>query len=786
MSKKIRWSSIAAALLLVFGFSATGGILSANRTSATAEEPPATVVKDGYSRDEAVSAEGNKGVSYEADKFGNQGVTFTADEEHKSYGGRIGGQFFGNAAIEFAFPHDITDGSVAAKSEFVFTISDLEGNAVFDVVYFTDGGWTNIYVRYGEEIRAYTEDSSVNWNHQVQFYRIPSGEQQMMSPYLGVSYTEENKTRAGTLFLEWDDDGVLSVGGQTRYRNRDEILAKFDGSEKPDNITDGTVVTETGTPLAPWGLPKLPALRDGYTISFAYNGQAVMPVTFISVNGVSLTEETLSASYDFETRINDAKHSGKEVYVKEGADTKIGGYTAYYTAELAEDWGFLYAVKKQDFDAEFPEVTVEIPGKYSVEIKPDLTTEGLPEDYAEGAADKVSEIDVFVEEEWFLSFDTAGGKEIPSISYTEHLRDALYVPDAEKTFWRFDGWETPDGTPWTDEMLETLSGDVTLTANYSDVTPADIMLADGIESLSSRLLGYSEKISASDVVVTDAANPDSAKLLSVEVKEPNGSFTPFETGENTAVLLNKTGIWAVRYTGTDSLNGNVSLTRYIAVFERMSPSVTISSARVESGVTDVEVALAEALALDMRGNPLEVNVTVTDENGNVCASGVTSFVPDSAGVYTVTYTAEDSEGLIGRASYEITVSDDTQAPVLVVDMTNIRVQRGTDVVIPAVVVTDNVDKDLTAEITVTYGTENVEFDSAASSFKADKAGTYIVHFKVTDKAGNVSETTRTVTVLPDAEGEEKGCGSSLAFIAAAPVLLAAAALLKKRDEKNDK
>jgi len=130
--------------------------------------------------------------------------------------------------------------------------------------------------------------------------------------------------------------------------------------------------------------------------------------------------------------------------------------------------------------------------------------------------------------------------------------------------------------------------------------------------------------------------------------------------------------------------------------------------------------------------------TVTD-NIDTGLTATTSGTVDTntAGDYTITYTATDAAGNTGTATTVVTVSPeaaDTEAPVVTVDATQTVPFGGTYT--PAVAtVTDNKDTGLTA----TIGGDTVDVNTA---------GDYNVTYTATDAAGNVGAASTVVTVTP--------------------------------------
>ncbi len=133
--------------------------------------------------------------------------------------------------------------------------------------------------------------------------------------------------------------------------------------------------------------------------------------------------------------------------------------------------------------------------------------------------------------------------------------------------------------------------------------------------------------------------------------------------------------------------------------------------------------------------------TVTDNiDTGLTATPSGTVDTNTAGNYTITYSATDAAGNTGTATTVVTVSpastvDDTEAPVITVPATQTVPFGGTYT--PAVAtVEDNVDTGLTA----TIGGDTVDVNIA---------GNYNVTYTATDTAGNTGTATTVVTVTVD-------------------------------------
>lgn len=675
------------------------------------------------------------------------GILVDGTDGSDAYSGTIAGSFSGDAEIEFTFPEsaNLSNGG-RSGGEFTYIVRDLQGEEVFRIVYKGLDWHTSAYVVYGDEVRGYSKSGNIggSWVSQAYFYREPTGEEYFALPCLN-NYTGEN--RLGTMRLFWEGD-VLCVG----VDNRDSELitiARFDGSQKPsDDVigADGYMLSTEED--ATWGLPLLyDRLSEGYTIDFAFNGIHGTDEAFAvfqSVNGISLANKSnLTSDYVFSASVNpdQAYVSGDDVYVAEGLHAgsvrRVYSY-AFTGAAMGYEgsWGLRHTVVETDLDTFHNNSTV---GDYTVTIPADGGDEWEGMD---------TSLNLHIETAWELTFDLKNGQvaegSADPITYSEHTKFLLSVPEVERAFWKFDGWSTQSdlGDTW-DGSFDAWSGNMTLYAKWADVTPATVVLADGVASYTEVLVqDGSFTISTKDVVASDAAQPDAVTLTVQYRQVGTADWTTLE-GESVTIDNLAPGKWEIMYTVTDGVNKATTLTRTVAVIERAAPVVTVGDIATEAYV-GFAVSVS-ATAQDADGNAVNVSIIVVDENGKQYAVGNGAFTPDKAGVYTVSFTAQDGS-LIGYASHRVTVIDDTQNPDLAVDFADMTVERGSVVTLPAGTAQDNADPNVTVTVSVAFGTEQVEL--SGNTFTAEKEGTYTITWTAQDSAGNTATVTAYVTVQP--------------------------------------
>lgn len=716
-------------------------------------------------------------ISYEPDIRNLQGITLKGT--NGGFSGKLAGSFSGNMSIDFEFPQQFNDANTGNGARFTFTVYDPNGNAAFDIVYENAGGWyTAVYVKMGDNIRTFIEDGSYDgWSGDkgTMFYSVPTGDRCLIYPGAGIMYNEPGKF--GTLQLVWEGN-VLNVRATDRNGNL-FTFAEFDGSEPysaQELDTQNAVVLDM-TAERRFGLPLMDGsdgegvdLTHGYSVGFS-SSSAELPVTFLSVNGISLANmQNLPTDYVFSANVDPdcAYVSGKDVYVAQGQH--VGSVRRVYSyaftgasSELAGSWGLSHEIVEADFDGFHSNTAI---GNYTVTI---------PADGGEEWAGMDAAFTLHIEQAWKLSFDLKGGQvaegSADDIVYSEHTKFLLAVPEVERASWEFDGWSTkPDLSDTWDGSFDGWAGDMTLYAKWKDGTPATVVFADGIEKyMEVSVSDGSFTISKKDVVASDAAQPEAAVLTVRYRMAGEAEYTMLE-GESVSVTDLTPGKWEIVYEVSDGLNGTIELTRTVAVIGREAPVVTIGDVPSEVYVGyAVEVS---ATAKDADGNALDVKVTVVDANGTKYEVTDGKFTPDKAGVYTVSFTAEDGSQISSNSCY-VTVVADTEAPVLSVDFEDMTTEKGSDVSLPEGTAQDNADPDVTVTVSVTFGTESVEL--SGNTFKAEKEGTYTVTWTARDRAGNTSTVTAHVTVQPAAASAGGNTVWIVVGIAAGVVVLAAVA-----------
>jgi hypothetical protein len=185
------------------------------------------------------------------------------------------------------------------------------------------------------------------------------------------------------------------------------------------------------------------------------------------------------------------------------------------------------------------------------------------------------------------------------------------------------------------------------------------------------------------------------------------------------------GTYTVTYSVTDVGGNTVSVSRTVIV-EDVAPTITVTGDNPLSLTVGDTFSDPGASAVDDLDGDISSQITETNDVD-------TSVV----GTYTVTYSVTDSAGNAVTATRTVTVlgAGDNVAPTITVTGANpLSLNVGATFSDPGASASDDVDGDLTAQIT---STNNV--DTTVS-------GTYTVTYSVSDAAGNTGTATRTVAV----------------------------------------
>ncbi|MFP4502084.1 MAG: immunoglobulin-like domain-containing protein, partial [Candidatus Hydrogenedentota bacterium] len=177
------------------------------------------------------------------------------------------------------------------------------------------------------------------------------------------------------------------------------------------------------------------------------------------------------------------------------------------------------------------------------------------------------------------------------------------------------------------------------------------------------------------------------------------------------------------YQVSDAAGNTAEAVRVVTVADDTPPELTLA------GEANGTLACGEAFdepgfsAVDTCDGELSDSVTV--------GGAVDETTP---GTYTLTYQVSDAAGNTAEAVRVVMVEDDTPPELTLAGTDAITLECGEDYQEPGFAATDTCDGDLTDAV-------NVE-----SAVDAATPGSYTVTYRVTDRAGNMAEAVRTVTI----------------------------------------
>jgi hypothetical protein len=194
-----------------------------------------------------------------------------------------------------------------------------------------------------------------------------------------------------------------------------------------------------------------------------------------------------------------------------------------------------------------------------------------------------------------------------------------------------------------------------------------------------------------------------------------------------AVNTNLIGDYNVIYTASDSLGNIATATRTVKVKDTTIPIITLLGNVVEN--------------IDIGGAYTDAGATASDNyDGNLTANIIVNGSVDTnkVGVYTLNYNVADSSG---NSAVQITRTInvvDTTAPIITLNGNAIvNLTQGDNYTDAGAIATDNVDGDLTANISVSGNVDIINI------------GTYTLSYDVNDSSGNKAiQVTRMINVNP--------------------------------------
>ncbi len=711
---------------------------------------------------------------------------------------KINGTFHKNASITYLF-----NGSVSSQTEaHGFTIYDMNGNKVADAVHYYVQAWQGIGARMylynalngeytkpkkegGYEVMTALESSAYGG---VNVSPIPYTTNENIN-YDGTFYDVD--TAAGTLYFEYDESAkTLTVKVSTPQKTK----LNLEEERNYQKDADGNVILDgagnpvykvenlaSPNPIVTIGVIENVDLSEGYTIElndptdfkegdnqFTSNSA---PLILIDINGVVVAEENTKAVAG---KIFEANHL-KESYNFDNGDV-------FYVAQNGSFDGLKVKANKEfssNWNVEVCSENVAVTGNYDLskvgeyDVALTFEQEGIPYE---------REVKLVVEASSKVSFDVDGGLPLLPVYLSEHSWKHE-IPTPERFGWVFTGWY--DGDTQVTEITKDM-GTVTLKAGWLDEVAPTLSL-NGLEQLTVVDKKSDFLLSTTDVIAEDMAwgllTGDSIEIF---VKEPNATeFVPYE---QYTFIGSTFGEYQIKYVATDGSLNRAELQRTVK-YMPVRPVLTVNGEVPTSGFAEKEISLPTATAMSGE-KEIEVTLSVTCNNEKVELVNNT-FTPLTAGVYTVTYSATDANGLIAVKTFAINVLSDMEAPVLNVDFTITEIKAGETLTLPTATATDDADENVQITVAIKKGQEVV----AAQSAVLNEVGVYTVVYTATDFSGKQSSLTFEVFVKGEAPEKEptqdssggggSGCKSSISAGVCGSMLMlfGAAVCLKKKKEK---
>ncbi|WP_299440755.1 DUF5011 domain-containing protein [uncultured Aquimarina sp.] len=191
-----------------------------------------------------------------------------------------------------------------------------------------------------------------------------------------------------------------------------------------------------------------------------------------------------------------------------------------------------------------------------------------------------------------------------------------------------------------------------------------------------------------------------------------------------SVNVNAIGTYVLTYTVSDAAGNEVSETRTVNVIGDNPPVITLlgdNPLEISYGSTFTDPGATAADDLD------------GDISGQITVTGTVDV--NTLGSYTITYSVTDSSGNNTQATRTVNVVDNISPVITLVGANPFIVNVGSTFTDPGANASDNVDGNLTSDISVT-GTVDV-----------NTPDDYILTYSVTDSSNNTATITRTVRVI---------------------------------------
>ena len=249
------------------------------------------------------------------------------------------------------------------------------------------------------------------------------------------------------------------------------------------------------------------------------------------------------------------------------------------------------------------------------------------------------------------------------------------------------------------------------------------------------LCDYKERV----VHVVDTVNPEISLLgeasvtlpVGTEFQEPGYTATDNYSGDLMEMVVVSgaldsavPGSYLLTYSVSDGSGNSAQIQRTVVYVDVTAPEITLlgdAEIEIETGTDYAEPGFSAADDCD------------GDVTSNVAVDGVVDT--DTPGIYTLKYTVTDAGGNTATVQRVVTVKDKTAPELVLLGDSEVLMTIGNSFTDPGYIATDNIDGDLTEQVTVT-GEVDIYLP-----------GTYTITYTVMDAAGNTNQKTRTVVML---------------------------------------
>ncbi len=269
----------------------------------------------------------------------------------------------------------------------------------------------------------------------------------------------------------------------------------------------------------------------------------------------------------------------------------------------------------------------------------------------------------------------------------------------------------------------------------ADTSPPVITLNGNAQETINQGASYTD----AGAMATDNVDGDISGNITTTITDANGNPTP-------AIDTSMPGVYTIAYAVADAAgNMAVPVTRTVTVVADTSPPVITLNGNAQETInqgasyTDAGAMATDNVDGDISGN---ITTTITDANGNPTPAIDTSM----PGVYTIAYAvADDAGNMAVPVTRTVTVVEDTTPPVITLNgNAQETINQGASYTDAGAMATDNVDGDISGNITTTITDGN---GNSVPSVDTSMPGVYTIAYAVADAAGNRAvPVTRTVTV----------------------------------------